>query len=170
MTYTIPVMLEERSTPLLEYNPPYENGLEDELFWHLIKYLREDCNLYHQARLVTGTASAYTWVDALITRGDLVVAIEIGLEDDHERRDAAVIEESPISALVRVSNDFVRYRIHDALNRVATQYPALFSSNGRFNLDVLSDDPIPSDDYHAASDEETFVFKLHRDTATVDQE
>lgn len=129
------------------YDPPYAGALQDELAWHLVKYLREDAVLRSETS-VERPGSLFT-LDFVIEapRADGSVR-RVGLEcgdgrsvRDRQRRwhrDASVMATGHLDALVRLRGTDLLHHIHDALYLMSQRDPDLFSERGRINLRTLS--------------------------------
>ena len=144
------------------YEPPYESGLQDELAWHLVKYLRDDVRLDSEVHIERPGRALYT-VDFLITtpamevetdQGTQVlpprrIAIECGgshTPRDHERRqrrDAALIHSGQVDAVYRLRGTDLFYHMEDCLYLLAQWEQAecpqrVFSERGLINLTTLA--------------------------------
>ncbi|HYE56958.1 MAG TPA: hypothetical protein VD948_00560 [Rhodothermales bacterium] len=133
--------------PSLFYAPPYERPVEDELAWHLVKYLDPEIGLLYQHRALTPAGPV--WVDFVVEAvlpGGLVRRIGIDLteaSDDlalAEMRDALLVGTGALDAHYRLPAEAARVRLLDALAVLATCEPELFSERGRLNLERLATD------------------------------
>ena len=150
----IPALL---AGPEVHVEPPYPGAVQDELAWHLAKYLREDARLESEATVeVTAGPShgpAYFTLDLAVdvpvdglpgaTRR---VAFEAGSPGrnplrDHDRllrRDATVLAVGAADAVVRLRGSDLLHHMEDVLFLVAQWDPELFSERGRINLRTLA--------------------------------
>lgn len=132
--------------PTLFYAPPYDRPVEDELAWHLVKYLDPECGLLAQHRVVTPAGPS--WVDAVVETvgaGGLVRRIGIEVTSEAEARDetlamrdALLVGTGALDALYRVSEAAVLHRLHDVLAVVAAAEPALFTERAHIVFDRLA--------------------------------
>lgn len=135
------------------YIPPYPGAVQDELAWHLVKYLREDVVLLteHEVEVPAGPGHgpAFFTLDFLaqvpMPDGSLHrVAIETHTTRtlrDHERRlrrDATLLASGLVDVVFRVRGTDVASRVDDVLHLVGLWEPALFSERGRVNLHTLA--------------------------------
>lgn len=137
-------------TPSLFYAPPYDRTVEDELAWHLVKYLQPECGLVSQHRVVTPAGPS--WVDVVIERVTVTGRVErIGIEISTEAeateahiplRDAVVVGVGALDALYRVPESAVLYRLHDVLAAVAACEYDLFTARALAMLEKLADPAI----------------------------
>lgn len=127
------------------YDPPYERPLEDELIWHLAKYLADLISLDYQHRI--RTPAGVHFLDFVLTCANrLRVGLEINPpeEDDdrltcaHARSDALTISSGAVDVLYRFRAYDLLCRPHDALMLMSRWSPSLFHARGRSNLVTLS--------------------------------
>lgn len=141
--------------PEVHVEPPYPGALQDELAWHLVKYLREDARLHTEVAVeVPATAErgpAYFTLD---------LAIDLPAEDgqtrriafeaaparsvlrDHDRllrRDANVLAVGGADVIYRLRGSDLLHRMADVLYLASKWDPSLFSERGRINLDTLAE-------------------------------
>lgn len=150
-TLTPATLLDDASAPLLReptlfYAPPYDRTVEDELAWHLVKYLDPACGLLSQHRVVTPAGPV--WVDVVIETvgaGGLVrrVGLDVtGPEESHDDtlplRDALLVGTGALDAHYRVDEAAVLHRLHDVLAVLAAAEPALFTRRAHVNLERLA--------------------------------
>ena len=124
------------------YNPPYTRPIEDELAWHLVKYLHPDATrLDYQAEITTPLGPC--WVDFLVVQKDgRKIAFEISEAGEESRlRDALVMAHTQDLVLYRFRHDDVLRRLHHCLQCVAGHDPALFTPRGTQNIATLADPP-----------------------------
>jgi hypothetical protein len=129
--------------PALFYAPPYERPIEDELAWHLVKFLHPEAGLSYQVRHETPAGPFYTdfVVEARLGEKAVRVGIEVTDALDPENtalRDALLVGGGHLDALVRLDPDDLIYRMHDVLLFVLRLRPELFSKRGRVNLETLA--------------------------------
>lgn len=101
--------------PILCYDPPYPTPAEDELAWHLVKYLRDDCALTYDGRVFTVTPAE-------------------GQPFTVRVRDAP----SAAGPDYSLTTDDITRRLHACLLEIARQEPGTFSERGRLNLITLA--------------------------------
>ena len=134
-----PQLFEE---PSLFYQPPYHTMLEDDLAWHLTKYLADEAALQHNATIRTLYAD-YN-VDFLVEFGKQRIGFMCGQMDwdtDHaiaNFKDALLIDAGGVDVLYRFDTADLQERMHDCLQLVAAWNPALFSQRGLVNLAMLA--------------------------------
>lgn len=133
--------------PSLFYAPPYERPVEDELAWHLVKYLDPEVGLLYQHRAITPAGPV--WVDFVVEQvgpSGLVRRVGLDLTEDTddlasaEMRDALLVGTGALDAHVRLPAQAARTRLLDALAVLAACEPALFSPRGLVNLERLASD------------------------------
>ncbi len=131
------------SEATLFYAPPYERPVEDELAWHLVKFLHPDAGVSYQVRTLTAADAFY--VDFVVTvplaEREVRVAIEVTDELDPENvhlRDAFLVGSGHFDAVVRLDPDDLAYRMHDVLLFVLRLRPELFGQRGTRNLETLA--------------------------------
>ena len=125
----------------LFYDPPYERPLEDELAWHLVKYLSPISGLHYQVR--TETPAQNVWVDFVIEQSERRIGIEIGsLNVENEQktafRDALVMGSGSLDVLYRLPGGALMHRLHDIILVMSQWDRDLFSEHGRRNLHTLA--------------------------------
>ena len=150
-THTPATLLDDAASPLLHepalfYAPPYERTVEDELAWHLVKYLDPACGLLSQHRVVTPAGPV--WVDVVVETvgaGGLVRRIGLDVTAPEEMgdetmpmRDALLVGTGALDAHYRVDEASVLHRLHDVLAVLAAAEPALFTSRAHVNLERLA--------------------------------
>ena len=150
----IPALL---AGPEVHVEPPYPGAIQDELAWHLAKYIREDARITSEVAVeITAGPShgpAYFTLDLAVdvpvdglpgaTRR---VAFEAGSPArnplrDHDRllrRDATVLAVGAADAVVRLRGSDLLHHMEDVLFLVAQWDPELFSERGRINLRTLA--------------------------------
>jgi hypothetical protein len=129
--------------PSLFYAPPYERPIEDELAWHLVKFLHPEAALDYQVRFETPAGPFYTDFVVEVPLGDSTrrVGFEItdALDPEHTvLRDALLVGGGHLDALLRLSPDDLLYRMHDVLLFALRLRPELFGTRGRVNLETLA--------------------------------
>jgi hypothetical protein len=133
--------------PSLFYAPPYERPVEDELAWHLVKYLDPEVGLLYQHRVATPAGPV--WVDFVVEtvlEGGLVRRVGFDLTEPSddlglaEMRDALLVGTGALDAHYRLPAEAARTRLLDALAVLAQCEPNLFSERGRVNLERLASD------------------------------
>ena len=122
------------------YDPPYARPLEDELAWHLVKYLNDLIGFDYQVKVRTPAGAQH--IDFVLTAANaLRVGLEVSELDDeieYAWRDALVIGSSALDVLYRFRAADLLYRPHDALYLTAQWDPTLFSERGQINLHTLA--------------------------------
>lgn len=124
------------------YDPPYETPLEDELAWHLVKYLHRSVRLRSQVRVPT--PCGVFWVDFVIEHRGRRIALECGAldEDVDERqerfRDALIMGSAVFQTLYRFRGKDLFYHMEDVLFLLSRLHPELFTERGRINLERLA--------------------------------
>lgn len=140
------------------YEPPYPGAVQDELAWHLVKYLREDAVLRSEVEVEVPPGPGHG--PAFFTL-DLVVEVPVagGAEDptatrrvafetdagrtlrDHERRlrrDATLLAHGAVDTVYRLRGSDLLGHTDDVLY-LASQWDAdVFSERGRINLKTLA--------------------------------
>ena len=140
------------------YEPPYPGAVQDELAWHLVKYLREDAVLHSEVEVEVppgpGHGPAFFTLDLVVD-----VPLEVGAGDppavrrvafetdsgrtlrDHERRlrrDATLLAHGAIDTVYRLRGSDLLGHMNDVLY-LASQWDAdVFSERGRINLKTLA--------------------------------
>jgi hypothetical protein len=126
------------------YQPPYETPLEDEMAWHLVKYLARLVNLESQVRVVTPCGPF--WVDFVLERQGRRIALEISPLEDQEDpqqqrfRDALVVGSGQFDVLYRLRGHDVFHRLEDVLYLLAKAHPQYFTDRAQVNLERLASD------------------------------
>ncbi|GIV58171.1 MAG: hypothetical protein KatS3mg042_1084 [Rhodothermaceae bacterium] len=124
------------------YAPPYEAPLEDELAWHLVKYLRRSVRLHSQVRVPT--PCGVFWVDFVLEHNGRYVAIECGALDEEvdERqqryRDALIMGTGAFEALYRFRGQDLFHHMEDLIYLLSRAHPALFTERAHINLERLA--------------------------------
>lgn len=124
------------------YQPPYETPLEDEMAWHLVKYLARPVSLTSQVRVVTPCGPF--WVDFVLERQGRRIALEISpLEDpddlqQQQFRDALVVGSGQFDVLYRLRGHDVFHHLEDVLYLLAKAHPAYFTDRAQINLERLA--------------------------------
>ncbi len=135
------------------YLPPYPGAAEDELAWHLVKYLHDDAVLRADVEVEAPNA-AFFLLDFVIDvpvgppggPGDTVrrIAVEVAddrTDTDHERRlrrDATLLSLGAIDTVYRLRPGDVDARVHDVLYLMSRWDTDAFSARGRVNLRTLA--------------------------------
>jgi hypothetical protein len=129
------------------YVPPYPGAAEDELAWHLVKYLHDDAVLRADVEIETPGAAFFT-LDFVVEvpAGAAVrrIAVEVAddrTEADHERRlrrDATLLSLGAVDTVYRLRAGDVDARTHDVLHLMSRWDPDAFSARGRVNLRTLA--------------------------------
>lgn len=142
-----PAPAAQHREPSLFYAPPYERPVEDELAWHLVKYLDPEAGLLYQYRALTPAGPV--WVDFVIETvlpGGLVRRVGIDLTESAddlasaEMRDALLVGTGALDAHYRLPASAARTRLLDALAAFSACEPGLFSERGLVNLERLASD------------------------------
>ncbi len=124
------------------YDPPYETPLEDELAWHLVKYLHRGCRLHSQVRV--STPCGIFWVDFVIECRGRRIALECGPLDEapdlqQERyRDALIVGSTAFDVLYRLSGKRLFHHMEDLLYLLARWHPQVFTERALINLNRLA--------------------------------
>lgn len=137
-----------RREPSLFYAPPYDRTVEDEMAWHLVKYLRPECGLTSQERIET--VAGPSWVDFVVELVDddgrlRRVGIEITSATETASGvalplcDAVLVGSGALDALYRVSEDSVLHRLHDVLAVVSECDADLFTDRAHVVFERLAD-------------------------------
>jgi very-short-patch-repair endonuclease len=119
-----------------------DSPIEEKLAYHAIKYISDDTELISQFGIKTICGEFR--VDFIIRDNKgLCVAIECdgrNFHDEHrdEWRDAMILGDSDISAILRFKGADIQYHIKDLLYLTAKAYPQFFSERGRINLEKLA--------------------------------
>ena len=135
------------------YEPPYPGAIQDELAWHLIKYLRDDARLRSEVEVEVppgpGHGPAYFTLDLVVEVpvGDGAtrrVAFETASGRtlrDHERRlrrDATLLAHGAVDTIYRLRGSDLLHRLDDVLFLASQWDGDLFSERGRINLKTLA--------------------------------
>ncbi|QXD16763.1 hypothetical protein GQ464_007445 [Rhodocaloribacter litoris] len=124
------------------YDPPYETPLEDELAWHLVKYLRRPVRLHSQVRVPT--PCGVFWVDFVLEHRGRYLGIECGaleeeVDERQERyRDALIMGTGAFEVLYRFRGEDLFHHMEDLLYLLAREHPALFTERALINLERLA--------------------------------
>ena len=141
--------------PEVHVEPPYPGAVQDELAWHLVKYLREDARVTSEigVEVPAGPAhgAAYFTLDLAV---DVPVAglpgamrrvvFEAGggrALSDHERllrRDATVLACGAAETVYRLRGSDLLHHMEDVLFLASQWDPDVFSERGRINLRTLA--------------------------------
>ncbi len=129
--------------PSLFYAPPYERPVEDELAWHLVKFLHPDAGIQYQVRHETPAGPFYTDFVVEVPLGDAVRRVGIEVTDDLDPenvalRDALLVGGGHLDAVLRFDPSDLTYRLHDVLLFALRLRPELFGRRGRVNLETLA--------------------------------
>ena len=135
------------------YEPPYPGAVQDELAWHLVKYLREDAVVRSEVEVEVppgpGHGPAFFTLDLVVdvpVEGGAVrrVAFETDAGRslrDHERRlrrDATLLAHGAVDTIYRLRGSDLLGHMADVLF-LASQWDAdVFSDRGRINLRTLA--------------------------------
>ena len=133
--------------------PPYPGALQDELAWHLVKYLREDAVLRSEVEIEIPAGPDYG--PAFFTL-DFVVEVPVGdgqirkiafeagggrTVQDHERRlrrDATLLAHGAVDTVYRLRGSDLTDRMEDVLYLASLWDADAFSERGRINLKTLA--------------------------------
>lgn len=135
--------------------PPYPGAVQDELAWHLVKYLREDAVLQSEVEVEIPAgpdrAPAFFTLDFVVeipvdgAPGEVRrIAFEAGggrTVADHERRlrrDATLLAYGVVDTVYRLRGSDLAHRIEDVLFLVSQWDADAFSERGRINLKTLA--------------------------------
>ena len=139
--------------------PPYPGAVQDELTWHLAKYLREDAVVRVEVpvEIAGGPAHGAAYftldlaVDVPVAAGVMRrVAFEAGSPArpagvaslrDHDRllrRDATVLAVGAADTLYRLRGSDLLHHMNDVLFLASQWDPEMFSERGRINLRTLA--------------------------------
>ena len=140
------------------YEPPYPGAVQDELAWHLVKYLREDAVLSSEVEVEVppgpGYGPAFFTLDLVVDvpveggAGDPPAVRRVAFETDagrslrdHERRlrrDATLLAHGAVDTVYRLRGSDLLGHMNDVLY-LASQWDAdVFSERGQINLRTLS--------------------------------
>lgn len=141
------------------HEPPYPGALQDELAWHLVKYLREDARLRSEVEVEVppgpGHGPAYFTLDFVVevpladaTGGDAGAVRRVAFETasgrtlrDHERRlrrDATLLAHGSVDTVYRLRGSDLLHHMEDVLYLASLWDADLFSERGRINLTTLA--------------------------------
>lgn len=130
--------------------PPYPGAIQDELAWHLVKYIPEDVRLSTEVAFEIAPSvfrhPAFYTVDLVLS---LPTGSRIGFEvsgthrnlRDHDRllrRDAALLDSGSVQTIYRLRGSDLLHRIEDVLWLASEWDPAAFSQRGAINLRTLA--------------------------------
>ena len=139
------------------YEAPYPGAVQDELAWHLVKYLREDARLRSEVEVEIPATAPYG--PALFT---IDMVVEVPPSDDEEgesprrvafetatgrtlrdhdrrlRRDAALLAHGAVDTIYRLRGSDLMGRMDDVLYLASRWDPGVFSTRGRKNLETLA--------------------------------
>ena len=134
--------------------PPYRGALQDELAWHLVKYLPETARLLseHEVEVQTATGPAVYTRDFVVelpsgpAPGAPLRRVAFELSDsrslrDHDlrlRRDATLLAAGAVDAVFRLRGSDLMGAMEDVLFLASVWDPMLFSERGRINLRTLA--------------------------------
>lgn len=136
--------------PEIHVEPPYPGAIQDELAWHLVKYLPEDARLETEVAFELPQSGhfgpAFFTVDLVVT---LATGTRIGFDvsgshrnlRDHDRllrRDATLLDSGSVQTLYRLRGSDLLHRIEDVLWLASEWDPAAFSARGAINLRTLA--------------------------------
>ena len=131
------------SSPL--YTPPYVDAPQDEMAWHLVKYLRDDARLASDVEVeIPGALFTLDFLVTVTGPTPLRVAFEIGNARnlrDHGmrlRRDATLLAHGCVDCIYRVRSADVMQRMDDVLYIASIWDADVFSERGRINLRTLA--------------------------------
>lgn len=133
--------------------PPYPGAVQDELAWHLVKYLREDAVLKSEVEIEIpagpGFGPAFFTLDFVVEvpLGDGAVrriAFEAGggrTLAEHERRlrrDATLLAHGSVDTVYRLRGSDLAAHMEDVLYLASLWDADAFSERGRINLKTLA--------------------------------
>jgi len=144
------------------YEPPYPGAVQDELAWHLVKYLREDARLRSEVEVEipasggwpeAGTGPAFFTLDLVVevpvdTGTGAPAMRRVAFEAasgrtlrDHDRRlrrDATLLAHGAVDTIYRLRGSDLLGHMDDVLY-LASQWDAdVFSTRGKINLATLA--------------------------------
>ena len=135
------------------HEPPYPGAVQDELAWHLVKYLRDDARLRSEVEVEVppgpGHGPAFFTLDFVVevalSGGEVRrIAFETAAGRtlrDHDRRlrrDATLLAHGAVDTIYRLRGSDLLHHMEDVLY-LASQWDAdLFSERGRINLRTLA--------------------------------
>lgn len=144
------------------YEPPYPGAVQDELAWHLVKYLREDAHLRSEVEVEipasggwpdAGTGPAFFTLDLVVEvpvdTGDGAPAVRrVAFEAasgrtlrDHDRRlrrDATLLAHGAVDTIYRLRGSDLLGHMDDVLYLASQWDRDVFSERGRMNLATLA--------------------------------
>ena len=135
------------------HEPPYPGAIQDELAWHLVKYLREDARLRSEVEVEVppgpGHGPAFFTLDFVVevplADGEVRrVAFETAAGRtlrDHERRlrrDATLLAHGAVDTIYRLRGSDLLHHMEDVLYLASLWDADLFSERGRINLKTLA--------------------------------
>ena len=140
------------------YEPPYPGAVQDELAWHLVKYLREDAVLQSEVEVEVppgpGHGPAFFTLDLVVDvpveggAGDPPTVRRVAFETDggrtlrdHERRlrrDATLLAHGAVDTVYRLRGSDLLGHTNDVLFLASLWDPDVFSERGRINLRTLA--------------------------------
>jgi hypothetical protein len=129
------------------YDPPYETPLEDELAWHLVKYLKRQTALHSQVQVTT--PGAVFWADFVLVYQGQRIAVECGAlnpaedgatvdEEDDRLRAAMLIGSGAFDVLYCVRGADLFHHMEDVLFLLSKWHPGLFTDRAHLNLERLA--------------------------------
>jgi hypothetical protein len=152
----VPVTPSDWAQPSLvgpHYEPPYPGAVQDELAWHLVKYLREDARLRSEVEVEVpagaGHGPAFFTLDLVVdvpddTGGVRRVAFETDAGRtlrDHDRRlrrDATLLAHGAVDTVYRLRGSDLLGHVADVLYLASRWDADAFSERGRINLKTLA--------------------------------
>lgn len=138
------------------YEPPYPGAIQDELAWHLVKYLREDAHLRSEVEVEVPPGAGH---GAAFFTLDFVVEVPVGQAGsesirrvafetasgrtlrDHDRRlrrDATLLAHGAVDTVYRLRGTDLLHHMDDVLYLASLWDPDVFSERGRINLKTLA--------------------------------
>ncbi|MFL0161566.1 hypothetical protein [Aquirufa salirivi] len=132
------------------YSPPYDSPIEDELIWHLTKYINPVIEVVPQFEIVT-TRANYRLDFALEIEGKLI-GIECDGKDYHNLRrdiwrDVEIINNSQIEEIFRFRGCDIYYHINECLYVLGWLHKGLFDNRGFDNLKRLVEGEVFQDSF-----------------------
>ena len=136
------------------YEPPYPGAVQDELAWHLVKYLREDARLRSEVEVEVpagpGHGPAFFTLDLVVEvpGADAGGVRRIAFETDsgrtlrdHDRRlrrDATLLAHGLVDTVYRLRGSDLLAHTADVLYLASRWDAEAFSERGRINLKTLA--------------------------------
>jgi hypothetical protein len=135
------------------YELPYPGAVQDELAWHLVKYLREDARLRSEVEVEVpagpGHGPAFFTVDLVVEVPDDAGSVRrIAFETatgrtlrDHDRRlrrDATLLAHGAVDTVYRLRGSDLLNHMADVLYLASRWDADAFSERGRINLKTLA--------------------------------